>query len=84
MLFTSLSYPLFLWTVYVLWWTWASRRSMRHAMVLVASYWFYGQAHWGYVSLLAVSTLVDFVAGNQIQTAFDSIAAEITKLRLTQ
>ena len=69
MLFNSFSYLLFLWTVYVLFWTWRDRRSWRHSMVLVASYWFYGQAHWGYTSLLAISTVVDYFAGLGIDRA---------------
>ena len=69
MLFNSFSYVLFLWSVYVLFWTWRERRTWRHSMVLVASYWFYGQAHWGYCSLLALSTVVDFYAGRGIDRA---------------
>jgi len=69
MLFNSFSYVLFLWTVYVLFWTWRERRSWRHTMVLVASYWFYGQAHWGYCTLLAISTCVDYLAGLGIERA---------------
>ncbi len=71
MLFNSFSYVLFLWTVYVLFWTWRERRPMRHTMVLVASYWFYGQASWIYTSLLAISTLTDYWAGLQLQAARD-------------
>lgn len=69
MLFNSFSYVLFLWTVYVLFWTWREKRKLRYSMVLIASYWFYGQSHWGYVSLLAISTLVDYVAGLSIERA---------------
>jgi D-alanyl-lipoteichoic acid acyltransferase DltB (MBOAT superfamily) len=68
-LFNSVTYILFLWGVYVLWWTWRRKRSLRHSMVLVASYCFYGYADWTYTSLLAASTLVDFVAGLGIARA---------------
>ena len=34
-----------------------------YVLLLTASYWFYGQSHWAYLSLLATSTLIDFVAG---------------------
>ena len=71
MLFNSFSYVLFLWTVYVLFWTWRKQRPLRHTMVLVASYWFYGQADWIYTSLLAISTLTDYVAGLKLQDARD-------------
>ncbi len=69
MLFNSFSYILFLWTVYVLFWTWRERRSLRHVLLLVASYWFYAQADWRFTSLLLISTVVDFVAGQGIDRA---------------
>ncbi len=72
MLFNSFSYLLFLWTVYVLFWTWRNQRSWRHTLLLVASYWFYGQAHWAYTSLLALSTFTDFTAGLKIDRALQS------------
>jgi D-alanyl-lipoteichoic acid acyltransferase DltB (MBOAT superfamily) len=71
MLFNSLSYVLFLWVVFVLFWAGRDRRRLKYALLLGASYWFYGQAHWAYVTLLAASTLVDFVAGAAIDRAHD-------------
>ena len=71
MLFNSFSYLIFLWGVYVLFWTWKHKRTLRHSMILVASYWFYGQASWEYTSLLALSTVVDFYAGRGIDHARD-------------
>lgn len=69
MFFASFQFLLFVWTVYVLWWTWATRRSLRMSMVLVASYWFYAQADWRFCSLLFISTAVDFMAGRRIGDA---------------
>jgi len=69
MLFNSFQYLLFLWTVYVLWWTWSKRRTWRLSMVLVTSYWFYAQADWRFCSLLLVSTLIDYVAARRIAGA---------------
>ncbi len=71
MLFNSFSYLLFLWTVFILFWTWKEKRVLRHSLVLVASYWFYGQAHWAYTSLLFLSTLTDFYAGRGIDRAHE-------------
>jgi D-alanyl-lipoteichoic acid acyltransferase DltB (MBOAT superfamily) len=68
-LFNSVTYILFLWSVYVLYWTWRRKKSLRHSMVLVASYCFYGYADWAYTSLLAISTLADYVAGLGIERA---------------
>lgn len=82
MLFNSFSYVLFLWAVFVLFWTWRTKRKLRYSMVLIASYWFYGQSHWGYVSLLAISTVVDFIAGASIQKAHDREDSRSAKLWL--
>ncbi|MCB9898296.1 MAG: MBOAT family protein [Planctomycetes bacterium] len=79
MLFNSFSYILFLWTVYVLFWTWRERRSLRHTMVLLASYWFYGQADWTYTSLLALSTVIDYFSGLGIQRAREAGHESVAK-----
>lgn len=63
MAFNSFEYGLFLWSVYVLFWTLAKQRSLRHSFLLVASYWFYAQADWRFLSLLAISSVVDYAAG---------------------
>jgi D-alanyl-lipoteichoic acid acyltransferase DltB (MBOAT superfamily) len=68
-LFNSVTYILFLWSVYVLFWTWRRKKSLRHAMVLVASYCFYGYATPVYTALLATSTIVDYFAGLGIERA---------------
>jgi D-alanyl-lipoteichoic acid acyltransferase DltB (MBOAT superfamily) len=72
MLFHSFEYLVFLWGVYVLYWTTKNRRPLRHAIVLVASYWFYSRADWRFTSLLAISTVCDYVAGGGIQRARDA------------
>ena len=69
MYFNSFQYVLFLWTVFVLYWTWREGRRLRFSMVLIASYWFYAQADWRFTSLLFISTVTDFVAGKRIEEA---------------
>lgn len=69
MLFNSLPYAIFLTACYVVWWALGERRTLRHALLLVASYWFYGQTHWPFVGLLALSTSVDFLASARIHRA---------------
>ncbi|MHC4845953.1 MAG: MBOAT family O-acyltransferase [Planctomycetota bacterium] len=69
MLFNSFTYVLFLWGVYVLFWAWKEKRPLRHAMVLVASYVFYGYANAVYTLLLAASTITDYFAGLGIERA---------------
>ncbi len=69
MVFSSISYFLFLWTVYVLYWTLRRRRPVAHAMLLIASYWFYGHAHPSFLALLFASTMLDFTVGRGIHAA---------------
>jgi len=69
MLFNSFTYVLFLWGVYVLFWTWKQKRPLRHSMVLVCSYVFYGYANAIYTVLLAASTITDYFAGLGIERA---------------
>ncbi len=67
MLFNSFLYVIFLWGVYVLFWTWRQRKPLRHSMLLVASYVFYGWVHPVWCTLLMWSTLIDYVSALQIQ-----------------
>jgi len=69
MYFHTFTYALFLWSAYVVFWALRKRRSLRHAALLVASYWFYAGIDPRFVGLLAVSTLTDFVAGAGIARA---------------
>ncbi|MEO0650108.1 MAG: MBOAT family protein, partial [Planctomycetota bacterium] len=79
MLFNSFEYVLFLWTVYVLFWSWRRHRGLRHGMLLAASYWFYAQADWRFLSLLVISSFVDFHAGARVQAARDRDAPEAAR-----
>ncbi len=67
MFFNSVTYVLFLWAVFVLFWTWRERKPLRHAMLLVASYVFYGWVNPLWCVLLAWSTLIDYVSAIRIQ-----------------
>ena len=69
MLFHSFEYVLFLWGVFVLFWSLRGRRRLRHSMLLAASYWFYAQADWRFVSLLVISSVTDFVTGARVHRA---------------
>jgi D-alanyl-lipoteichoic acid acyltransferase DltB (MBOAT superfamily) len=69
MYFNSFEYVVFLWAVYVLYWTLKEKRKLRFSMVLVASYWFYAQADWRFCFLLFASTVVDYVAGKRLHAA---------------
>lgn len=72
MLFHSFEYVLFLWGVFVAYWSLTERPRLRHGLLLGASYFFYAQADWRFVSLLVISSLVDFACGDKVQEARDA------------
>jgi len=72
MLFSSLSYPIFLWTVFVVWWSLRERRSLRHSLLLAVSYWFYGTMGWWATLLVAWTTVIDWWVGLHVQRAHDA------------
>ena len=67
MLFNSLDFALFLPIVFILYWG-LCRKSKRHQnlLILVASYVFYGWWDWRFLSLLLISTVVDYTVGVQL------------------
>ena len=67
MLFNSLAFLLFLPIVFCLYWS--LRRSMKwqNALVVVASYLFYGWWNWRFLILIAITTCCSFVAGLVIE-----------------
>ena len=70
MLFTT--YPFLLFFPVVLWMYWKlppHRISFRNAWLLMASYFFYGFAHWPWLGILGLSTLFNFVWGRQLPKA---------------
>jgi len=68
MLFNSLDFAIFLPIVFALYWLIPNKQiKWQNALILIASYVFYGWWDWRFLSLIAFSTLVDFVAGLQIE-----------------
>lgn len=68
MLFNSLEFGVFLVLVYCLYWLIAPRsRQLRNALLLVASYIFYGWWDPRFLGLLVLSSAVDFVVGVGLQ-----------------
>lgn len=65
MLFNSFEFALLLIASFGLYWT-AKNQTVRNAWMLVASYTFYGFWDWRFLSLIAFSSLVDFVLGRAI------------------
>jgi D-alanyl-lipoteichoic acid acyltransferase DltB (MBOAT superfamily) len=64
MLFNSLDFALFLPLVFLLYWfVGGASVQRRNLILLAASYVFYGWWDWRFLSLLAASTLVDYLVG---------------------
>jgi D-alanyl-lipoteichoic acid acyltransferase DltB (MBOAT superfamily) len=80
--FNSFTYILFLWSVYVLFWTLRERRPLRHTMLLVASYWFYAQAGWWFTILLAWTTVMDWWTGLMVGAARERGDARASRIWL--
>ena len=67
MTFNSLQYAVFLPVVLVLYW--AVRHRAQNALLLVASYLFYGAWDWRFLGLLVFSSVVDFSIGRSLGRA---------------
>jgi alginate O-acetyltransferase complex protein AlgI len=63
MLFHTLDFAVFLPVVFFLYWITAKKLKLQNALVVVASYVFYGWWDWRFLSLMAFSTLVDYLVG---------------------
>jgi len=70
MLFNSLEFAFFLPIVFLLYW-FVTHRSFKqqNALLLLASYFFYGWWDWRFLSLIAFSSLVDYVVGISLANA---------------
>ena len=69
MLFNSLDFAVFLPIVFVLYGFVASRNlRLQNALIVAASYVFYGWWDWRFLSLIIFSTLVDFSIGHRLKT----------------
>ena len=67
MLFNSLEYLLFLPTIFLLFW-FVLQKSIRgqNILLIIASYIFYGAWDWRFLSLIIISSILDFTLGNLI------------------
>lgn len=70
MLFNSFSFLFFFLTVFVLYWfVFRKKLVAQNLLLLIASYVFYGLWDWRFLSLIAISSCVDFIAGKRIHEA---------------
>lgn len=67
MLFNSIDFAIFLPLVFLLYWFVFNRNlKAQNALIVLTSYVFYGWWDWRFLSLILISTLVDFIVGLQI------------------
>lgn len=67
MLFSSLEFAVFLPLVFALYWAIPNIR-IQNILLIVASYVFYGWWDWRFLSLIAFSSLVDFIIGRKLSS----------------
>ena len=67
MYFNSVTFGIFFAVVFTLYWVLRNHRTPRHLMVVAASYVFYGWWDWRFLTLIFVSTVLDFVIGSKLE-----------------
>ena len=69
MLFNSLDFAIFLPIVLILYWFVIQKNlKLQNALIVVASYIFYGWWDWRFLSLIIFSTVVDYLVGQKLRT----------------
>ena len=72
MLFNSFEFALFLPIVFVLYWFVFQRNlKIQNALIVLASYTFYGWWDWRFLGLIFISSVADFVIGQQLYKSED-------------
>ncbi len=72
MLFNTMPFAVFLMVVFAAYWLLGARRlRLQNALLLVASYVFYGWWDWRYLSLVVFVSLVNYLVGLRLQAATD-------------
>jgi len=69
MLFNSLDFAFFLPTIFLLYWFLVQKNlKLQNALIVFASYVFYGWWDWRFLSLIIFSTIVDYLVGQKLRT----------------
>ena len=69
MLFNSLDFAIFLPIVFLLYWFVVQKNlKLQNALIVLASYVFYGWWDWRFLSLIIFSTVVDYLVGQRLRT----------------
>lgn len=69
MLFPTADFALFFFVVFCVSWALRQRAEARKLVLLVASYFFYGYWDWRFTGLLALSSVINYVAGRMIASS---------------
>lgn len=70
MIFNSIAFTVFLPIVFVIYWSLINKPlKYQNAILLIASYIFYGWWDWRFLSLIAFSTVVDYIIGIQLDNS---------------
>lgn len=78
MLFNSIDFAVFLPIVFGLYWLVASGNlRLQNLLIVAASYFFYGWWDWRFLSLIMISTLVDYAVGLALSSQGDSTKRKI-------
>ena len=78
MLFNSLEYLLFLPTVFILYWfVFNKDLRLQNLLIFISSYFFYGWWDWRFLSLIFLSTVVDYFVGLKIHKSQDQKVKKI-------
>ncbi|MEW6411005.1 MAG: MBOAT family protein [Candidatus Zixiibacteriota bacterium] len=77
MLFNSFEFAIFFPVILVLYWLLSLR--YQNILLLVGSYFFYGYWDWRFLSLIALSTIIDYFAGLKIEQAHQAGPAKSEK-----
>jgi D-alanyl-lipoteichoic acid acyltransferase DltB (MBOAT superfamily) len=69
MLFNSLDFAIFLPIVFLLYWFVVQKNlKLQNALIVIASYVFYGWWDWRFLSLIIFSTVIDYLIGQRLRT----------------
>lgn len=69
MLFNSIDFAIFLPIVFIFYWFVTNKNlKLQNLLIVVASYLFYGWWDWRFLSLILISTVVDFSVGHKLKT----------------
>ncbi|SVB55251.1 uncharacterized protein METZ01_LOCUS208105 [marine metagenome] len=78
MLFNSIPYLLFLPTVFILYWfVFNKDLRLQNLLIFISSYFFYGWWDWRFLSLIFLSTVVDYFVGLKIHQSQDQKVKKI-------